>query len=245
MCLGMEEMMAKGSKTGVRGAKGARDLSVRVKSARGRKPSSTRWLQRQLNDPYVAAAKREGYRSRAAYKLLEIDDKLHILRQGQVVVDLGATPGGWSQVASKRIRAEQGEGRLIAIDINEMDMVSGAQFLQIDFMDEEAPEKIRELIGAVGVDVVLSDMAAPATGHKQTDHLRIMSLCELALDFAREILAPNGVFIAKVLSGGTEHTLLADMKRDFKVVRHVKPKASRSDSAEMYVVASGFRGGEE
>jgi len=237
--------MAKGSKTGVRGAKGARDLSVRVKSARGRKPSSTRWLQRQLNDPYVAAAKREGYRSRAAYKLLEIDDKLHILRQGQVVVDLGATPGGWSQVASKRIRAEQGEGRLIAIDINEMDMVSGAQFLQIDFMDEEAPEKIRELIGAVGVDVVLSDMAAPATGHKQTDHLRIMSLCELALDFAREILAPNGVFIAKVLSGGTEHTLLADMKRDFKVVRHVKPKASRSDSAEMYVVASGFRGGEE
>ncbi len=236
--------MAKGSKSGVRGTKGARDLSVRVKSARGRKPSSTRWLQRQLNDPYVAAAKREGYRSRAAYKLLEIDDKLHLLRQGQVVVDLGATPGGWSQVASKRIRAEQGEGRLIAIDINEMDMVSGAQFLQIDFLDEAAPAKIRELIGPVGVDVVLSDMAAPSTGHKQTDHLRIMSLCELALDFAREILAPNGVFIAKVLSGGTEHTLLADMKRDFKVVRHVKPKASRSDSAEMYVVASGFRGGE-
>lgn len=234
--------MAKGSKSGGKRVKGARDLTVRVKSARGRKPSSTRWLQRQLNDPYVAAAQREGYRSRAAYKLLEMDDKLHFLKPGRVVVDLGATPGGWSQVASKRIRAEQGEGHLVAIDINEMDMVAGAQFLQCDFMDEKAPELIRELIGPVGVDVVLSDMAAPTTGHKQTDHLRIMGLCELALDFAREILAPNGVFIAKVLSGGTEHQLLADMKRDFKTVRHIKPKASRADSAEMYVVASGYRG---
>ena len=237
--------MAKGAKTGGRGAKGARDLTVRVKTARGRKPSSTKWLQRQLNDPYVQAAQREGYRSRAAYKLLEMDDKLHFLKRGRVVVDLGSTPGGWSQVASKRIRAEEGEGRLIAIDINEMAPVAGATFLQIDFMDEDAPAKIRELIGPIGVDVVLSDMAAPATGHKQTDHLRIMGLCELALDFAREILAPEGVFIAKVLSGGTEHTLLADMKRDFKVVRHIKPKASRKDSAEMYVVASGYRGGKE
>ena len=235
--------MARGSKTGTRGAKGARDLTVRVKTARGRKPSSTKWLQRQLNDPYVTAAKREGYRSRAAYKLIEMDDKLHFLKPGRVVVDLGATPGGWSQVVSKRVRAEQGEGRLVAIDINEMDMVPGADFLQLDFMDEEAPDRIRELIGPVGVDVVLSDMAAPATGHKQTDHLRIMGLCEMALDFAREVLAPNGVFIAKVLSGGTEHTLLADMKRDFKTVRHIKPKASRKDSAEMYVLASGFRGG--
>lgn len=234
--------MAKSSKPSGKKIKGARDLSVRVKSARGRKPSSTRWLQRQLNDPYVAAAQREGYRSRAAYKLLEMDDKLHFLKRGRVVVDLGATPGGWSQVASKRIRAEEGEGHLVAIDINPMDMVGGAQFLQCDFMDEKAPEQIRELIGPVGVDVVLSDMAAPATGHKQTDHLRIMGLCEAALDFAREILAPGGVFVAKVLAGGTEHQLLVDMKRDFKVVRHIKPKASRADSAEMYVMASGYRG---
>ncbi len=232
--------MSKKSNSG--GIKGARELSVRVKSARGRKPSSTKWLQRQLNDPYVAAAQREGYRSRAAFKLLEIDDKMHFLKPGRCVVDLGATPGGWSQVASKRIRAEQGEGHLVAMDINNMDAVQGAHFLQCDFMDDTAPDKIRELIGERGVDVVLSDMAEPATGHKQTDHLRIMSLCELALDFAREILSPNGVFIAKVLAGGTEHTLLKDMKRDFAKVKHVKPKASRADSAEMYVVASGFRG---
>ena len=235
--------MARKTKSSSRGGlKGARDLTVRVKSARGRKPSSTRWLQRQLNDPYVAAARREGYRSRAAYKLLEIDDKLHFLKPGRVVVDLGATPGGWSQVASLRICAEQGMGRIIAIDINEMEPVAGVSFLQIDFMDEQAPGKIRDRIGPVGVDVVLSDMAAPATGHRQTDHLRIMGLCEAALDFAREILAPEGVFVAKVLSGGTEHTLLADMKRDFRTVRHIKPKASRADSAEMYVVASGYRG---
>ncbi|MCF6198772.1 MAG: RlmE family RNA methyltransferase [Hyphomicrobiaceae bacterium] len=236
--------MVKGSKTGMGGAKGARDLSVRVKSARGRKPSSTRWLQRQLNDPYVAAAKREGYRSRAAYKLVEMDDKLHFLKPGRVVVDLGAAPGGWSQVASKRIRTEYGGGHLVAIDINEMEVVAGAHFLQCDFHDDKAPEQIRALIGERPVDVVLSDMAEPATGHRQTDHLRIMALCELALDFAREILAPNGVFVAKVLAGGTEHTLLADMKRDFTKVKHVKPKASRADSAEMYVVASGYRGGE-
>ncbi len=236
--------MGRKSGTGGKGGmKGARDLTVRVRTARGRKPSSTKWLKRQLNDPYVAAAKREGYRSRAAYKLIEMDDKLHFLKPGRVVVDLGATPGGWSQVASKRIRAEQGEGRLVAIDINDMEVVQGANFLQCDFTDNSAPEQIRELIGPVSVDVVLSDMAAPATGHRQTDHLRIMGLCELALEFAREVLAPGGVFIAKVLSGGTEHTLLADMKRDFRTVRHVKPKASRKDSAEMYVVASGFRGG--
>ena len=171
--------MAKGSKSAGRGTKGARELSVRVKSARGRKPSSTRWLQRQLNDPYVAAAKREGYRSRAAYKLLEMDDKLHFLKPGRVVVDLGAAPGGWSQVASKRIRTEHGGGHLVAIDINEMDAVAGAHFLQCDFHDDQAPDQIRGLIGERGVDVVLSDMAEPATGHRQTDHMRIMSLCEL------------------------------------------------------------------
>ncbi len=234
--------MAKASKTGGKGGKGARELSVRVKTARGRKPSSTKWLQRQLNDPYVAAAQRDGYRSRAAYKLVEIDDKLHFLKPGRCVVDLGATPGGWSQVASKRIRTEHGGGHLVAIDINHMDAVAGAHFLQIDFMDEQAPDRIRELIGGKGVDVVLSDMAAPSTGHKQTDHMRIMGLCEVALEFAREVLEPGGVFVAKVLAGGTEHTLLADMKRDFKTVKHVKPKASRADSAEMYVVASGYRG---
>ena len=235
-------MMAKGTKTGGKGTKGARSLSVRVKTARGRKPSSTKWLQRQLNDPYVAAAQRDGYRSRSAYKLVEMDDKLHFLKPGRCVVDLGATPGGWSQVASKRIRTEHGGGHLVAIDINPMEAVAGAHFLQVDFMDDNAPDQIRELIGGKDVDVVMSDMAAPSTGHKQTDHLRIMALCELALDFAREILAPNGVFIAKVLAGGTEHQLLADMKRDFKTVRHIKPKASRADSAEMYVVASGYRG---
>ncbi len=232
--------MAKGSNRGK--GKGARDLTVRVKSARGRKPSSTKWLQRQLNDPYVKAAQREGYRSRAAFKLIEMDDKLHFLKPGRCVVDLGATPGGWSQVASKRIRTEHGGGHLVAIDINKMEPVAGAHFLQVDFMDDKAPDQIRELIGGKDVDVVISDMAAPSTGHKQTDHLRIMGLCELALEFAREILAPGGVFVAKVLAGGTEHTLLADMKRDFRTVKHVKPKASRSDSAEMYVVATGYRG---
>ncbi len=235
--------MAKGAKSGGKGGKGTRELSVRVKTARGRKPSSTKWLQRQLNDPYVAAAQRDGYRSRAAYKIVEIDDKLHFLKPGRCVVDLGAAPGGWSQVASKRIRTEHGGGHLVAIDINHMDAVAGAHFLQVDFMDDQAPHKIRELIGGKGVDVVLSDMAAPATGHRQTDHLRIMGLCEAALEFAREILEPGGVFVAKVLAGGTEHTLLADMKRDFKTVKHVKPKASRADSAEMYVVASGYRAG--
>ncbi|MCP4936435.1 MAG: RlmE family RNA methyltransferase [bacterium] len=234
--------MAKASKTGGKTGKGTRELSVRVKTARGRKPSSTKWLQRQLNDPYVAAAQRDGYRSRAAYKLVEIDDKLHFLKSGCCVVDLGAAPGGWSQVASKRIRTEYGGGHLVAIDINPMDAVAGVHFLQVDFMDEQAPGQIGELLGDKGVDVVLSDMAAPATGHRQTDHLRIMGLCELALEFAREILNPGGVFVAKVLAGGTEHTLLADMKRDFKIVKHIKPKASRADSAEMYVVASGYRG---
>ena len=238
-------MMAKASKSGGKGTKGARDLSVRVKTARGRKPSSTKWLQRQLNDPYVKAAQRDGYRCRAAYKLVEIDDKLHFLKPGRCVVDLGAAPGGWSQVASKRIRTEHGGGHLVAIDINHMDAVAGAHFLEVDFMDDAAPEQICELIGGKGVDVVLSDMAAPSTGHRQTDHLRIMGLCEAALEFAREILEPGGVFVAKVLAGGTEHTLLADMKRDFKAVKHVKPKASRADSAEMYVVASGFRGRSE
>jgi 23S rRNA (uridine2552-2'-O)-methyltransferase len=221
---------------------GAREMTVRVKTARGRKPSSTRWLQRQLNDPYVARAKREGFRSRAAYKLLEIDEKLHLLRPGQTIIDLGSTPGGWSQVAARRIRAEKGEGFLLAIDINPMESVPGTEFLQCDFMSDEGLAMTRAALGKRKADLVLSDMAAPATGHRQTDHLRIMALCEAALEFARETLAPGGGFVAKVLAGGTEQNLLAEMKRDFAKVRHVKPKASRKDSAEIYVAATGFRG---
>ena len=236
--------MAGGKKGGAGGVRGARDLTVRVKTARGRKSSSTKWLQRQLNDPYVAAAKRDGLRSRAAYKISEMDDKLHFLKPGKIILDLGAVPGGWTQVAVKRTRALENKGVVLATDMNEMEPVQGATFRQLDFTADDAPQIIREMIGERRVDVVMSDMAAPATGHKQTDHLRIMGLCEMALEFAREVLAPDGVFIAKVLAGGTEHTLLADMKRDFKTVKHVKPKASRPDSAEMYVAAMGYRGGE-
>ncbi len=214
-----------------------RDLTVRVKTARKRSTSSTRWLQRQLNDPYVAAARREGYRSRAAYKLLEIDDQHHLLRKGARVLDLGATPGGWTQVCVART----GAGKVLAVDINEMDAVAGAQFMQIDFLSTEAPERIRTALGG-DVDIVLSDMASPATGHRMTDHARIIALCELAYEFACEVLAPGGTFCAKVLQGGTEAKLLARMKQMFTRVQHVKPKASRADSKEIYVLATGFRG---
>ena len=213
-----------------------RDLTVRVKTARKRSTSSTRWLQRQLNDPYVAAAKREGYRSRAAYKLLEIDDQHHLLRRGARVLDLGATPGGWTQVCVAR-----GAGKVLAVDINEMDAVAGAQFMHIDFLSPEAPDLIRAALGG-GVDIVLSDMASPATGHRMTDHARIIALCDLAYEFACEVLAPGGSFCAKVLQGGTEARLLARMKQMFTRVQHVKPKASRADSKEIYVLATGFKG---
>lgn len=214
-----------------------RDLTVRVKTARKRSTSSTRWLQRQLNDPYVAAARREGYRSRAAYKLLEIDDQHHLLRKGARVLDLGATPGGWTQVCVART----GAGKVLAVDINEMDAVAGAQFMQIDFLSPEAPERIRAALGG-DVDIVLSDMASPATGHRMTDHARIIALCDLAYEFACEVLAPGGAFCAKVLQGGTEAKLLARMKQMFSRVQHVKPKASRADSKEIYVLATGFKG---
>ena len=214
-----------------------RDLSVRVKTARKRSTSSTRWLQRQLNDPYVAAAKREGYRSRAAYKLLEIDDQHHLLHKGTRVLDLGAAPGGWTQVCVARV----GAGRVLAVDINEMEAIAGARFLQIDFLQPDAPDLIREALGGA-VDVVLSDMAPPATGHRMTDHARIIGLCDLAYEFACEVLAPGGSFCAKVLQGGTEAKLLARMKRNFASVRHVKPGASRADSKEIYVLATGFKG---
>lgn len=219
------------------GKEGARALKVRVKTAKNRPLASTRWLERQLNDPYVAAAKRDGYRSRAAYKLLEIDDRYSLLSPGCKVLDLGAAPGGWTQVSVKRA----GAGNVVGIDLLEMEDIPGAQLLMMDFLEPEAPEALKSALGGPA-GLVLSDMAASATGHKQTDHLRIVGLCEAALAFAREVLTPGGGFCAKVLQGGLEGELLADMKRDFATVRHAKPEASRSDSAEMYVVAQGFRG---
>lgn len=215
---------------------------VKVKKARGRTVSSTRWLERQLNDPYVLAARDAGYRSRAAWKLAELDDKYKLLRPGSRVVDLGAAPGGWSQVAVQRVKAgEKGGGSVLAVDINPMPELPGATVMQLDFLSEGADLKVMEALGGQ-VDAVLSDMASPATGHRQTDHIRIMALCEAALDLACRVLAPGGCFVAKVLRGGTENELLNAMKRDFRLVRHVKPPASRADSAESYVIATGFRG---
>ena len=223
------------------GREGGRALKNWVKTARKRSLSSTLWLERQLNDPYVAQAKREGYRSRAAYKLLEIDEKYKLLRPGQRVVDLGAAPGGWSQVAAARTGARGGGGRVIGIDLLDMDPVEGVEFRTMDFHEADAPERLREWLGGLA-DGVLSDMAANATGHRKTDQLRIIGLVELAAEFACEVLAPGGFFVAKVLQGGTETELLARLKREFAAVRHVKPKASRADSAELYLLATGFRG---
>jgi 23S rRNA (uridine2552-2'-O)-methyltransferase len=219
---------------------GSRDLKIRVKGGRNRKHSSKLWLDRQLNDPYVARAKREGMRSRAAYKLQEIDDKARFFRRGAKVIDLGAAPGGWSQIAAKRVGAPK-EGRVIAIDLLEMDPVPGVEFLQLDFLDPSAPDTLKALLGG-RADVVLSDMAANATGHRKTDHIKIIALVEAAAEFAHEVLAPGGTFLAKVLQGGTEATLLGPLKRDFTTVKHVKPQASRPDSAELYLLATGFRG---
>ena len=219
---------------------GTRDLKVRVKSGRGRKLSSKLWLERQLNDPYVARAKREGVRSRAAFKLAEIDDKAHVLKKGARVVDLGAAPGGWSQVAAKRAGAPQ-QGRVVAIDLLAMEPVPGVDFMQLDFLDPAAPDRLKAMLGGPA-DVVLSDMAANATGHARTDHLKIMALVEAAAEFAHEVTAPGGAFLAKVLQGGTETSLLAALKRDYKSVKHIKPPASRADSAELYLLATGFRG---
>jgi 23S rRNA (uridine2552-2'-O)-methyltransferase len=219
-----------------------RGLHNRVKTAKGRKSSSKLWLERQLNDPYVAEAKARGYRSRAAFKLLELDGMFGLLKKGGRVVDLGAAPGGWSQVAVDAVGAGKGEkgGQVVAIDIQGMDAVPGATVILLDFMDPAAPDRLKDALTGPA-DVVLSDMAAPATGHRQTDHLRIMGLCEAAFLFACEVLAPGGAFVAKVLKGGTENELLAHMKRRFAVVKHAKPPASRADSAESYVVATGFR----
>ncbi|MFG1477515.1 RlmE family RNA methyltransferase [Xanthobacter sp. V4C-4] len=226
--------------TPTRGPDG-RPLKVRVKTARGRTTSSQKWLQRQLNDPYVARARREGWRSRAAFKLIEMDEKVHLLRKGMRVLDLGAAPGGWSQVAARKIGLEAGHGKIVAIDLLEMEPIPGVVFAQMDFLAPEAPERLLALLDGPA-DLVMSDMAANATGHKKTDHLKIVALVELAVDFARQVLAPGGAFLAKVLQGGTEGALLADLKRDFAQVRHVKPAASRADSAELYVLATGYRG---
>jgi 23S rRNA (uridine2552-2'-O)-methyltransferase len=223
-----------------RGKGGApRALKVRVKTSKRRKQSSNLWLERQLNDPYVARAKREGFRSRAAFKLMEIDDKARVLKKGARVIDLGAAPGGWSQVAAKRVGAPQ-QGRVIAIDVLTMDSLPGVEFMQLDFLAADAPDKLKAMLGGPA-DVVLSDMAANATGHAKTDHLKIMALVEAAADFAREVLSPGGSFLAKVLQGGTEGALLAGLKRDFSSVKHVKPAASRADSVELYLLATGFR----
>jgi 23S rRNA (uridine2552-2'-O)-methyltransferase len=218
-----------------------RRATVRVKTARGRTVSSQRWLQRQLNDPYVAEAKKRGYRSRAAFKLLQLDDQFHFLKSGGRVVDLGAAPGGWAQVAVERVKPGRSGGVVIGIDITPVEPVAGAVLLAKDFYDDDAPAMLKQLL-AGPADVVLSDMAASATGDPQTDHLRIMGLAEAAHDFARQVLKPGGSFVAKVLRGGTERALLDRLKKDFAKVRHVKPEASRSDSAEMYVVGTGFRG---
>ena len=223
-------------------AGGRRELKVRLKAGKGRKSSSRRWLERQLNDPYVAEAKRQGYRSRSAFKLAEIDDKYRLLKPGAAVVDLGAAPGGWSQIAAERVGAAEGRGSVVAIDVHAIEAIPGVTFLHKDFYDADAPDALMAALGRPGADAVISDMAAHATGHRQTDHFQIMALAEAALDFARRVLNPGGAFIAKMLRGGTESQLLAELKRDFATVRHVKPKASREDSAELYLVAMGFRG---
>jgi 23S rRNA (uridine2552-2'-O)-methyltransferase len=223
------------------GERGRGPLKVRVKSAKTRTLSSKLWLERQLNDPYVARARAAGLRSRAAFKLAEIDDKHRLLKPGARVVDLGAAPGGWSQVAAKRVGAADRRGRVVAIDLLDMAPIAGVDFVPLDFLDPSAPQRIKALLGGPA-DVVFSDMAANATGHRKTDHIRIMALAEAAADFAREVLVPGGAFLCKVLQGGTEALLLASLKRDFTSVKHVKPAASRVDSAELYLLATGFRG---
>ena len=215
-----------------------RGLHVKVKTARGRKNSSARWLERQLNDPYVALAKKDGYRARAAYKLIEIDEKFDILKPGRSVIDLGAAPGGWTQVAVKRIKGSP----VVGIDLQEMEPIAGAKLITHDFTADDAIDILKKEIGSDKVDVVLSDMAAASCGHASTDHIRIIYLLELALDFAINHLNEGGDFAAKILRGGTENDLLNLMKKHFKTVKHFKPDSSRKDSSEMYVVALGFKG---
>ncbi len=226
--------------------RGLRDLTVRVKSARGRKASSTRWLQRQLNDPYVKRAQAEGYRGRAAYKIMELDDKFRFLVPGARVVDLGCAPGGWCQVAVPRVNAlgdkpGKSVGRILGVDIQEMEPIAGCELHQLDFMADDADQQVREWLNG-RADVVMSDMAASSSGHKQTDHLRIMALCEAAAYLSFDVLEIGGTFVSKVLAGGAEGELQKILKQKFDKVAHVKPPASRKDSSEKFVVATGFRG---
>jgi 23S rRNA (uridine2552-2'-O)-methyltransferase len=226
--------------------RGQRDLHVRVKTARGRKLSSTLWLERQLNDPYVRRAKAEGYRGRAAFKIIELDDKFRFLVPGARVVDLGCAPGGWSQVAVERVNAlgtKSGKpvGRIVGVDLQDVEPIAGVELHQLDFLSDGADDKVKELLGGKA-DVVMSDMAAASSGHKQTDHLRIVALCEAAAQFAFDVLEPGGTFVAKVLSGGAEGGLQTVLKQRFETVSNIKPPASRSDSSEKFVVARGFRG---
>ena len=212
----------------------------RVKTAKGRKVSSTKWLERQLNDPYVKRAKAEGYRSRAAYKLIELDERFHFLKGAERVVDLGVAPGGWTQVARQRLP----NATVVGIDLLPTEPIDGATLLQMDFLAEDAPERLREALGGPA-DLVLSDMAANTVGHPQTDHLRTMALVEAGLEFAAEVLKPGGAYVAKVLAGGADHGLVAELKRRFTTVKHAKPPASRKGSSEWYVVAQGFKGAPE
>ena len=216
-------------------------MRQRVKTARGRKLSSTRWLERQLNDPYVAAAKADGYRSRAAYKIIEMDDRFKFFKTGGCVIDLGAAPGGWAQVAAHRVGSTKNKGFVAAIDIQDMETLQGVDFLKLDFLEDDAPEKVHALAGR-RADVVMSDMAAPVTGHRQTDHLRTMALAEAAAWFAFEALKPGGAFCAKVFQGGASNELLKELKKHFGQVIHMKPKSSRKESVELYVIALDFKG---
>jgi 23S rRNA (uridine2552-2'-O)-methyltransferase len=221
---------------------GTRRLAVRVKTAKGRKIASTRWLQRQLNDPYVEEAKRRGYRSRAAFKLTEIDDRYRFLKPGMVVLDLGAAPGGWSQIAAERVGSAVGKGQVLAVDVSPIEPLPGIEVLTQDVSANDAPAAIRAALKGGHADVVLSDMAAPATGHRSTDHVRVVALVESALDLAADVLKPGGTFLAKVFQGGAGGELVVRLKRSFAKVHHVKPKASRKESPEVYVLATGFRG---
>jgi 23S rRNA (uridine2552-2'-O)-methyltransferase len=216
-------------------------LHVTVRSGGKRKLSSKLWLERQLNDPYVAQAKREGFRSRAAFKLKEIDDKYKLLKPGMAVIDLGAAPGGWSQIAARRVGAADRKGRVVAIDLLEMGEIAGVNFLRLDFLNPDAPVQLRALLGG-GADMVMSDMASNTTGHRKTDQLRIVGLVEAAAEFACDVLNPGGTFLAKVFQSGADAGLLAQLKKSFTTIRHVKPAASRQDSSERYLLATGFRG---
>lgn len=230
------------SRPGMGSKPAGKSLKVRVKTGKGKTASQKIWLERQLNDPYVHEAKKLGYRSRAAFKLIEIDDKFKFLKSGGRVVDLGAAPGGWSQVAAKRVKAEEGKGKVVAIDMHSMDPITAVTIFKKDFYDDDAPKLLIEALGGDKADCVLSDMAAHATGHRQTDVINIIALAEAGYYFAKEVLKPGGMYLAKVLRGGTENEILKLLKKDFESVKHVKPMASRDDSAELFVLALGFRG---